>query len=46
MILGQALEKLLDREEKLEELIKKSDDLSETSKEFYMNSRSSCCNIL
>jgi len=45
-ILGQALEKLLDREERLEDLIKKSDDLSDISKEFYINSRSSCCTIL
>jgi synaptobrevin homolog YKT6 len=45
-VLGQALEKLLDREENLEKLIQKSDDLSETSKEFYINSRSTCCTIL
>ncbi len=46
-VLGQVLDKLLDRGTTIEELIDKADDLSKESKEFYRKSKkTTCCTIL
>jgi synaptobrevin family protein YKT6 len=46
-VLHQALEKLLDRGDKIDNLIERSDELSSSSKEFYRRTKDSkCCTIL
>jgi synaptobrevin family protein YKT6 len=46
-VLHQALEKLLERGEKIDDLINQADELSLSSKEFYKRTKgSSCCTIL
>lgn len=47
-VLNRAIEQLLDRGEKLDDMILKTDMLSDSSKEFYIKARknNSCCTIL
>lgn len=46
-VLNQALEKLLDRGEQIDNLIERSEELSQSSKEFYKRTKNSkCCTIL
>ncbi len=49
VVLHESVKKLLERQGDLDELVKKSNDLSEGAKQFYKTSKKmdkSCCNLI